>query len=151
MTYADGLRAATPTLETAASLIDGLLCKYTYTNLSSVINTTSTSIVDMTGTGTSVTVASGEIVVLLGLCSWSHGTLGGQMSLYIARGGSTLTNGVASTTYVSSTAGYTNSMPIFAIDAPSAGTYSYTLQWACVSGTLYSAHQRLAAIVLQNT
>lgn len=151
MSYADALRAATPTLETAATLIEGLLATYNYTNLSAVINTTSTSVVDMTGTSTSVTVATGDVVLVLGLCSWSHGTLGGQMSFYIGRNGSAIAGGVASTTYVASTSGFTNSMPIFAIDTPGAGTHAYTLQWACVAGTLYSAQQRLLPIVLQNT
>ena len=150
MSYADALRAATPTLETAASLIEGLLVNYIYVNSSTLRSTTSTSLTDITSMSGSLTVAANEIVLLFGQVSYSHGTANEALALGIARGGTSQTT-VYSRAYRSDTTGFDMVSVCSHIEAPGAGTYTYSLQWATGGGTVYAGAQKLFAICFQNT
>jgi hypothetical protein len=151
MSYADALRAATPTLEAAATLIEGLLARYDIYTSTSTISTTSTSLTDMTGAEVSVTPESGDLVLLFGQYTFSHGTNEGTANINLTRDGSTITDSQRSVASRADTAGADSQLTVIYIEAPAAGAHTYKMQWATAAGTLYSSRQRLIALVLRNS
>lgn len=150
MSYADALRAATPTLETAATLIEGLLVVDLFVNSDTLRSTSSTSLTALTSMSGSLAVAANERVLLIGSVQFSHGTSNESLALSIARAGTAL-HTKYNRAFRSNTAGFDSTLTVFAIEAPGAGTHTYSLQWATGGGTVYSGSQTLIAIAYQNT
>lgn len=152
MTYADNynLRLATATANDVASAVDGLLVTYGQETHSTLINTTSTSFVDYTGSGITVSVASGEIVEIN---AWIVVSGSGvvRASLKVSEDGSDLSSQADYVFHRSDTTGFDATLNYTVISAPSAGSRQYKIRWKTSSGTAYSGRGRMTVKVFQNT
>ena len=152
MAYADLLRLTTADFDDAATLVEGLLINYQMVDTSAVVNTTSTSITGLATTSISVTVNSGERVLLLGYVSISVSVSNSDATIVPRRNSSNLGNSGAMNTYSSGdTGGYDFYVPIMYVDNPGAGSYTYDIGWAVSAGTIYSLRRRLIGITFQNS
>jgi hypothetical protein len=105
------------------------------------MSTTSTTYVDMTGISVSVTVGSGEKVLLIFysnlMCSASdYAWIALLRDTTILRGREVVAYWPGANMFHRS---------IILVDAPAAGTYTYKAQWKTKSGTLYNTNSSDAA------
>lgn len=99
-------------------------------------------------TGTiSLTVRTGEAVLLLGMANYSIGTLGADLTLAFTRDGTEITQNFPIDGPIAGTSGYQFGGTLIHVDTPSPGTYQYALGWRIGSGTGYGLRRRLIGIV----
>lgn len=148
MTFADtyNLRADSVSFNDIANAADALLVVPSIITSATIINTTSTSAVDYTGISLSVTVASGEKVVLVSYASVSNSTSSAFVNLRIRRDSTDLGDLHGVFVDAASTLGFTKYITLLAIDTPTPGTYTYKLRWHVDTGTGYSARAALLAL-----
>lgn len=153
MAYGDSIRTAYATMDSVASLLDGLAVAYQQSTTSSVISTASTSYVAYTSASVTVTVATGEIVIVHGQIGASNSNSGNTVTADIYEDGVIVTTGFGATAYMArgNTGGFDVPMPLFVIRAPAAGAHTYSIYWKTSANTAYSVGHVLAAIVVQNT
>lgn len=151
MTYADtySLRTSLADWGKVANAIDGLLVGYQFTQNTSLINTTSTSLTDYTGATHSITVASGESLLILAQIRCSHSTDQGTVAMHINIDASDQT-GAAWTSSEANTGGAQGSiMNYWFVAAPSVGAHTVKLQWSVDAGTGYSVSYKLLSLAIQ--
>jgi hypothetical protein len=150
MAYADAIRAATATMEDVATLLEGFLIgNYSTIDQASNKNTTSTSFTAIAGTSASVTVASGEKVLLLASIACSQSTVGQWVGFSFYRDGGAIGNAKYFTCDVANTTGYNDVLSMCIIDSPSTGAHTYELYWKVSANTGYSDSQQLIILPFQ--
>lgn len=93
MAYADALRSATPTMEDVADLIDDALPTIYRVNASGLSSTTATSATTLTSMTDSVTVASGQRMMVWYAFNYSIQTAGDRFKVQIYVDGVGFTGG----------------------------------------------------------
>lgn len=151
MTYADGFSIRTPkaNFENVADGLDGLLVSYQSTNTSSLINTTSTSLVDYTSGSITISNATGEIIIVHAQISCTNSGADTAVFMTIREDSTDLEeygyNGP------SKTSGDMGCISLTAVRAPTAGSHTYKIRWRAEASTAYSLKSRIWAVTLQNT
>lgn len=152
MAYADSIRAVTATFNDVATLIEGQLVKSATVETDSLLtNSTTADWTQYTGSGITITVASGEKVFLSGSFNYS-GTSGQQLRFVIRRGTSTAITDTDRifTHSVTATDGIRECGSIQCLDNPGAGTYTYYIYWI-VQSTSYSKSLQFTGFTLRNS
>ena len=150
MAFADSIRTTGATMSGVATLLESLLTAYAYNYDADTDSTTSTSQVNFdTVTEVSLTVPTGGVVLLLGYGSFSHGTQYGSATLGFARDSTDLSRYATGVAPRSSTAAGDFNVSLFAVDTPSAGTYTYKLRWQTGAGTAYTFYRAIFGAVLR--
>lgn len=142
--------AANATLDQLANAVDDLLVSRAYIASVVYVLTNSTTMKTMFETVVTLTVGQGEVVRIEGVGSFSHSLANSEVQIAIGRNGVQVFNGISGFSYRSSSAGSDFCLKASAIDAPSPGTYTYSLMWNVFAGNAYSSRQQIVAIVLQN-
>lgn len=151
MAFADALRAATATFEGVADLMEDQLAVYNWDNIAASISTTSTSLTDYTNAEVSLTCADGDMVLLLCMGTFSNSASGNSVSLNIAKNGTSYSNNMTAKAGANDTSGTEFFLGTFVVDAPGAGSHTFTARWATSAGTAYSVRLRLLALKLRNS
>lgn len=154
MTFADNYNLRNKSvvkMNDVASAVDALLVTTSQVVTGGAISTTSTSFVDMTSMSISVTVASGESVILLSFVSMSHGTSNEAVEMQFTRGGVAIGNTHKAFTITTGTGGEQNNVPLMYIDTGTTGSLTYKVQWKVGIGTGYVNFRKFAAIVVQTS
>lgn len=142
------LKTASDTATTNITAIDTRVdtleaAKVTITNYSATddtVRSTSTtgSLVNISQTDISVTVATGDTIKLWCSGSMSHGTASGNQLIYTLRRDTTALLAEHRTIdFGSGTGGLRVGFAISAVDTPAAGTYTYRLAMRTNTGTVY--------------
>lgn len=154
MAYADTIRTNTCDMEDVADLIDGLIITSDTVTKNGLSSTASTSYVDLTTTGVSLSPDGTQDVYIFGYVAVSCGTAADRVEI-LAYEDTTAGGAITSlfTANSTSTAGAKVTIPIFHIfSAPSAGSHTYKLKWKVAggaAGTIYSANYRMQAFLVQ--
>ena len=151
MAYADSIRAATATTEEIASLIEGLLigtATVTSVTHSTAISTTSLTFVDVTSTSASVSIASGQSVLLLAHMTFSHGTANEAVEIQFLEDSTGLAYSIGRA-YRANSGGQDTPMSLFTIRTPAAGTRTFKLQWRTTAGTAYCRRSVIVVVPFQ--
>ena len=152
MPYADTIRTTNPTFENVANLIDGQLISWQSLDISTGAAASFTAAGTVTGSTISVSVAAGESVLAMfsGGASTSATTTGVQ--IYIRMDGANVGSGFAySTTFRGDTGGLDQQLTHHVVHSPAAGSHSYTLYLAGVSGTTYLRAIKFSVIKFRNS
>lgn len=150
MAFGDTFRATTWTGEDLADSLEDLLVEYNSLELTSTINTTSTSLVDYTSGSVTVTAETGDILLCTASMSCGHSATGGQSTLAINVNSSD-SQEVYALSYTTNANGTTNCIAHSYIAAATSGTNTIKLRWRTNTGTVYSARAFLTVVVLRNT
>lgn len=127
MTYADDFNLrdkANATLNDIADAVDGLLISYGQDGAYGSQVIASTSYTDITDITESVTVADGEVVLVLFSCAVNEDTASDTIQVRLVRDATELGYHIVSTTDANDWVLVTLNI----VDAPSAGTYTYKAQ-----------------------
>lgn len=153
MTYADNFNLRTSSINgnSIASAVDGLVSDIQTDTSTALINTTSTSSVDYTGESISVTINSGEKVLILAQINVSASASGIKIIMDVTEDGSIITSSVGGfwLSARNDVNGVDGTISISAYSAPAAGSHTYKIKWKTASGTAYSAGARLTVLVSQ--
>lgn len=148
MAFADSIRTQLASMEGVATLLEALLISGVEVGgVLSPQNITATSATAITGATTSVAVASGENVLVLGCVSASNGTSGKYTSMVIHRDTTAISQISRITAAANNSTGLQFNLVAYAVDAPSAGTYAYNLKgYTQSSGSAYFYTYQLIAL-----
>lgn len=125
MAYADSIRSATATMSTIASLIEGALTDINNVSVTASQTISSTTYTDATSTSQSVAVAAGESVILIFSGQFSAATANDEVGFQLLRDSTVLTSKLMKCVGATDVKdGVLNW-----IDQPSAGTYTYKIQF----------------------
>lgn len=152
MAYADSIRAVTATFNDVATLIEGQLAKSASVETDSLLtNSTTADWSQYTGSGLTLTVASGEKVFLSASFNFS-GTSTNQIRFVFRRGTSTAITDTDRifTHSVTATDGIRECGSLVCLDNPGAGTYTYYVYWI-VQSTSYSKSLQFVAHTIKES
>jgi hypothetical protein len=153
MAYADSIRTKFARMNDVATLIEGQLISINESSSIGVISTTSTTYVAYTGASITLTVNSGEKLLVLYSANVSHGTSGARIIFDLYLDGTVTGSGLGAP-WVSSrsdTNGIDAVATNYLISSPAAGSHTYTLRWLTTTGTAYSFSHHMSILSLQNT
>lgn len=153
MAYADTIRASTARMNDVATLIEGNLVTYGEAATSSLISTTATSPTDYTGASVTITVGTGDLVLVNYSVALSHGTSGVRCDVNLYEDASALTSSRAIiwTSRAVLTTGIDFVASNYVISKPAAGSHTYKVRWHTASGTVYSGYHQMTVFLFQNT
>ncbi len=150
MAFADSIRTQLASMEGVATLLEALLISGVDVEgvLSpQYITATWESPAAITGATTSVAVASGENVLVLGRVSASNGTSGKYTAMVIHRDDTAICKASTITAAAGNSTGMQFNLVAYAVDAPSAGTYAYNLKgYTQSSGSAFFYTYQLIAL-----
>lgn len=152
MTYADtfNIRSTACTAALIGNALDGLLATF-QTDTFGATNSASGSYVDISGASLSISVATGEILVLAAQVLLSHGTAGVASNVVFDVDGVDYGE-VNWTSHAGSTGGAEHTKTMFKIiSGLSVAAHTVKLQWKTNSGTVYTNGGEFYALALQNT
>lgn len=150
MPYADTIRTANPTFENVATLIDGQII--TYSSVEQDSNVSYTANGQVTAASIALSVAAGEAVLLLMNATCSHSVANETVRIRFQKNGTNLgaTYGQIRS-YRANTSGLDHQLFIHGIDAPSAGSQTYTVRIELDSATAYVRGYKFSAIKFRNS
>jgi hypothetical protein len=152
MTYADtfDLRdRSLVTLGDIADAIDGLLAEAHQTQAATTVSTTSATYTNLIED--SVAVADGESVLVVAEIMISHSTGNASQYLKLMRDSQALGMEHLNRAHTTAADGQDHSVSLSWIDTPSAGTYTYAVQWKTSAATFYSRRQSMACLKFQTS
>lgn len=146
MAYADSIRTTNPTFENVASLIDGQIVAFSTVNVDAVTPVTFSSDGYITSCDRTVTVATGESVLLLGFATFTNGTANGTVGVNIYEDTvSTQSAYGYGRAYRSNTDGLDQQVFVHVVRTPTAGSHTYQLR-VVRSNTAYIRFASLSVI-----
>ena len=151
MAYADALRAATATMETAATLIEGLVTDFARAAGTSLINTTTTSSsgVDYTSASVSITAAANDRVLIIARNGVSNSNSGNIVTFDVYEDATRLDPGGRFYCARASVDGFDSILEQTHYRTPSAGAHTYKIKWYTNANTAYSYGFELIALAFQ--
>ncbi len=138
MAYADSLRSASATMESAATLIEGSLVEFQRAASVALINTTATTVTDYTSASVTISVASGNRVKITGRIGVSNSNSGNLVVMDIYEDATILDPGGSFYCARGSTAGTDGMLEQTHLRSPSAGSHTYKIRWYTTANTAYS-------------
>jgi hypothetical protein len=154
MAYADAIRNGTANFSTVASLVEGACPDVGFANYTTIQSMASSTLQDVTGSSVTVTIATGDSVLLLADYSFSGSVVGDDMNITFRQDSTDV--GVVTREYiaVSSTTGERQrGFLSWFIASPTVGSRTYKLRYARQSGgstTIYIKNVSVTALVFQN-
>lgn len=150
MAYADTIRTTNPTFENVANLIDGQLITWQTVELTSATAYTASAAV--TGASITVSVATGESVLVCYDATLSHSSATQPLDLSIRMDGVQLgtAKGYSYSTRAA-TDGLDVSVSYHHIHSPAAGSRTYSLYFAVAGATGYTRFIRFSTLKFRNS
>ena len=150
MAYSDILRGTSCDTNDVADLIDGTLIRYAQFNSNTLVNTSSTTLVNVAGSDCTVSVGTGERALLVAAMNVSAGTAPAVVTFGVSANGADLAFGNNVTLPTGMTSGVNVVIPWVMVYEGLPGTTTFRLRWSVDTGTAYSQYQRLVVLVFQN-
>lgn len=153
MPYAEAIRNGTANFNTTATLIEGTCVDGNLDSYTTIQSSSSGTYADVTGTSRTVTVNTGDSVLLIADYSWSAGTLGESLGVSWIEDGSAIGTTTQEYGVVADTGGNRQrGVLTYLRTAPTAGSRTYKLKFARAagSGTVYLKNINVMVFVFQN-